>query len=384
MITHFIPRLPVADNGAVIGGSASCVASLIRAQSCDSPYTPMLLTGRAKDDVGDLNCVLEGTDVHALEMRASPVSPAYGVEFSIKALLRAAPLRGTTILHGHSGRWHYLGTTRALAARLKAPWVHTLYCPVPAGSRISKAIRALTANAQAIVGMSENVARSAIAAGVPEARVRHIDPCIDMTRFHRHGTRNETREKLRLPPDAEVVLFVGNDRPEKGFDSLWNAFQALAQERERLMVVATFEDKGSNASLRYDDPRGSMDRCRFLGVVRDMSDLMETADLAIFPFRNTDGPSDYPTAMLEAMAVGTPVIATAVGGIPEVVQHGKTGLLVRRDDAGALAAAMRQVLESRTLAKEMSINAKKLAQRRFSPEVVREQWDQLYQSIAPA
>jgi glycosyltransferase involved in cell wall biosynthesis len=113
-----------------------------------------------------------------------------------------------------------------------------------------------------------------------------------------------------------------------------------------------------------------------------MSDLMEAADVIVFPFRHTSGPSDYPTAMLEAMAIGTPVVATNVGGIPEVVVDGETGLLIPKDQPAALLTAVERMLDNPEKAVAMATVAQRMAQDRFNPEVVSRQWDELYESIS--
>ena len=383
VITHFIPRIPVTDNGVVIGGSASSLTSLLREQAQSSRERPRLLTGTVDTTSRALEALLPGVEVRTVEMRSRPVSAGYGAEFLARALRHAGEFRGTTVLHGHSGRWHYIGVASILAARLRVPWVHTLYCPIPEGGRAATAIPWLAKGAAAVIGMSENVARSAVAAGIPAEKVHHIDPCVDTDRYRPVGARARVRSELGLPADAEVVLFVGNDRPEKGFDTLWQAFLSLAPRRSTLYLVATFEKFGGSATVDLSRDGGARERTRFLGIVPAMSELMEAADVALFPFRNTFGPSDYPTALLEAMAVGTPVIGSSVGGIPEVVLPEETGQLVPRDDPEAIAAALNRTFDHPEAARTMARNAEGLVRRRFRPSVVANAWEEIYQTVAP-
>jgi glycosyltransferase involved in cell wall biosynthesis len=385
-VLHLIPRVAVAPPRIPIGGSAVSLLSLIEAQQHLDDHRIGLLTGVKQADVSPSSVLGSGVEVATVPMRGPPVSRRYGAEFTARSVSRASfweEALEPNIVHGHSGRWHYSLTTRLLARRLDCAWIHTLYCPIPGGASRAETwlMRRTLSRAAAVTGMSQNVVSSLARVGMPAHRLHHVDPCIDLERWQPTGDSRLTREKIGIPSDRQIVLFVGNAHPSKGFDILWNAIEALRGRGHNPYLIATFELRGHSHAGRMAEQlgRGRDADVRILGIVEDMPQLLGAADVLVVPFRSTDGPSDYPLPMLEAMAVGTPVIAADVGGVSEVIKDGETGLLIPPESPSHLASAIEELLTGRTSGDDLVHAARTLVQERFSPSVAARNWKRLYE-----
>lgn len=177
------------------------------------------------------------------------------------------------------------------------------------------------------------------ALGLPPARVTVIGNGVDPDRFHPMDRRRVLSE-LGLPDTAtRRVLAVARLSPEKGLDTLIRAASALPADVECLIVG----DGPSRSRLtRLARQTGVLARVRFVGE-RDSSEIanwLNAADLLCCPSRR----EGCPNVVLEAMACGLPVVASRVGGIPDLVRHDALGVLVPPHDAGALAEALREAL----------------------------------------
>ncbi len=385
-VLHVIPRLPVNARGTLIGGSASILVALARAQSQRDDHQVAIWTGATARD-GSLAALLgRGVQGNSVRLLSPPSSGAYGLELTARAAMGAcrsgADGFSPTLVHGHSGRWQYALTTWAVAARLHRPWIHTFYCPVGAPSLGARIARAVLSRARCLVGISRNVVASVARAGVSPDLLYHIPPGIDLSKWQPQGSRERIRQQLGIPPGAQAALFVGNADRSKGYDILFRAFQLARRTIPDLYLVATLEKKGRSDQTTICAAASGDNHLRFLGVVDDMPALMESADVLVLPFRHTFGPSDYPVPMLEAMAVGTPVIAAAVGGIPEVMRHRQTGLLVPPGDEEALSAALVEYFSGSVDRRMLAASARQLVMDRFSSERTADQWSRLYEDVA--
>lgn len=141
--------------------------------------------------------------------------------------------------------------------------------------------------------------------------------------------RSAARERLGLPLDRPVVLGIGRLHPIKGFDVL----AVAAQHLDALVAVI---GEGSERARLCDS------KLRLLGPRDDAGEVIAAADLVVVPSRS----EGFPQVPLQAMAAGLPVVATRVGGTPEVVVDGQTGILVPPEDPTALADAIQRVLAS--------------------------------------
>jgi len=195
---------------------------------------------------------------------------------------------------------------------------------------------------------------------------------VDTTRF-RPGDRAEARRLLDLPPDDPVILFVGRIDPIKGIDVLVDALCGLRSEMwltapPRLLLVGGGEGEPAFETLiARASAQNLLDRIDFVGSVphTDLPLYYHAADVVAVPsFYESFG-----LVAVEAMACGTPVVASRAGGLAFTVDDGQTGYLVQHNDPDALAAQLHTVLTDAPLRARLGAQATIAAQRFAWPVV---------------
>ena len=218
---------------------------------------------------------------------------------------------------------------------------------------------------------AERAARSGLLAG---CRVEHIPNGIDMEIF-RPLNKTQARGLLGLPQNGNILLFGAINAAEdhnKGFDLLCQALSiALAGGRDSFLPLV-FGAAESDAA-----PPLPM---RFLGRLHDNLTLAlaySAADVFVCPSRQ----DNLPNTVLESLACGTPAVAFAVGGIPDMVEHGVNGYLAATEDADDLAAGIALLLRDADLRQRMGQAGREKVERGFSSGVVARRHIVLYEDI---
>jgi glycosyltransferase involved in cell wall biosynthesis len=198
--------------------------------------------------------------------------------------------------------------------------------------------------------------------GLDPAKIRVVPNGVDIAAMDAARPGDAVRRELGLPEGLAVIGLVGRlDHWGKGHKEL---FTAMAGLKERYPIHALIIGDGR----RMDEVRGLAaslglgGEVHFLGPRQDVPDLLNAMDIFVLP-SYSEGVS---LALLEAMAAGKPVIATAVGGTPEVVTDGVTGLLIPPRDAGALAGALERLLADPAFAQHLGANARAHVRDHFS------------------
>jgi L-malate glycosyltransferase len=192
--------------------------------------------------------------------------------------------------------------------------------------------------------------------------------------------RRRVREELAIGPDRPLVVHVGNIRPWKGHTTLIKAARALREAVPDVVVVSIGAEKrsGDLARVRREaEEEGAGTTVRFLGRRPDAVDFIAGADVLVNP-SDVEG---LPLVVLEAMMAGTPVVATAAGGVPSIVVDGDTGRLVPVGRPEALAEAVAEVLTDTDAAKTMADNARTMAERDFGLEAMIAAHEALYRDV---
>lgn len=176
------------------------------------------------------------------------------------------------------------------------------------------------------------------------------------------ATRARLRAELDLDPDAFVLVCVAMLRPDKGQDHLIAALGRLkAQGLTPITLLAgdpTAESADYARSLHDAAAAQGVD-VRFLGYRDDVSALMQSADAVVIPSLT----EAQPRVAVQAFATGRPVVASAVGGVPEIVKDGETGWLVPAADPAALAQAIARVMTDPDAARRVAHGARRTAER---------------------
>jgi glycosyltransferase involved in cell wall biosynthesis len=170
---------------------------------------------------------------------------------------------------------------------------------------------------------------------------------------HTHASGTDIRAELGLSEDVPLVAAVGGLRPEKAFDLLLDAHrQLLGRLRHAHLVIAGDGPHREHLEGQVEQ-LGLAERVHLLGHRTDIDAILRRVDVGVMS-------SDWegmPLFVFECMAAGVPLVATAVGGLPDMVTDGETGLLVPPRDAAALAAALEQVLTRRELGQSLAASA---------------------------
>jgi glycosyltransferase involved in cell wall biosynthesis len=218
--------------------------------------------------------------------------------------------------------------------------------------------------------LMNKVDQSMLKSGIVASKV--IPNGVDLTIFH-PADRAETREELGLPQDVTILLFAANGIRKniwKDYNTLQSALKEISKTRAKILCIALGE-------TTPPEHIGDVE-IRFVPYQKDpqkVARYYQAADLYVHPTRA----DTFPNTVLEALACGTPVVASAVGGIPEQVVEEQTGFLVPVGDAHAMAERVLELLADKELRREMGERAADAAIRRFGLERMIEEYLTFYQ-----
>src|SRR6266540_1454521 len=196
--------------------------------------------------------------------------------------------------------------------------------------------RLLTADA--VISLNSEMTSELMSAGIDSERIRRIPNGVDCERFSppSRERRRDARSELGISEDALLTVFAGRLAEDKGTDYLIDAWRSVEQQ----CVVEPWTLIVAGDELRAGEYRGrgerELKRARFVGKVPDVRPLLHAADLLVHPSL-AEGLSNI---VLEAMAVGLPVVGTRTAGLEEQIEDGVTGVLVPPRDSEALAGAV--------------------------------------------
>lgn len=189
------------------------------------------------------------------------------------------------------------------------------------------------------------------------------------------GSRGSVRAELEWT-DEVIGIIVARIDGRKGHRVLLDALDEVRQSEPHVRLLVAGDGQDRAALERLTDEKGLRHMVRFLGNRSDVDALLDASDFFVLP-SDREG---LPLSVLEAMAHGLPIIASGVGGIPEVVEHRKEGLLVRPGDPSELAAAIRQLASSEHLRRSLGAAAKERARRQFSLTATVQNYQRIYEN----
>lgn len=297
----------------------------------------------------------------------------------VPRLARALAALRPEVLHTHLHTLPYALPARALARPVTTcPVVHTLH---NLAARESEWHGRLVQRAAFRAGVEPVAIGAAVAASIEEVyglRPRHtIENGIPVSAYRAPpGVRHEVRAALELPPHAPVLLTVGRLNAQKDHATLLDAFAepALGALDARLLVAGEGELRA--ALERRADALGVAGRVRFLGVRADVPRLLAASDLFVLASRWEGNP----LVVMEAMAAGLPVVATAVGCVPDLLSE-DAGRRVPAGDATAMAAAMHELAADASLRHALGSNGHAVARARFDTSTMARAYGELFHSV---
>lgn len=349
----------------VRGGMETMVSRLARALAARGHEIGVTCTQFGGPLAGDLEA--EGIRV--------TIVPTLGLFTNVRAPQLERWLREVKpdVVHVHSGTWHK--SARA-AHRAGVPRViHTVHGLLDVERWHDTLLKRLAArHTDEIVIVSEPL-RSFVASQTrrPEAELKLIVNGIDTSRFHPGPRTGALRQRTGIPAAATIIGNVARLQEVKNHELLIDAFSGLLARVTEAHLVVVGEGPLRPSLTEQVRRLGLQRRVHLIGTESDTAPIYREFDLYVLPSRS-EGTS---MSLLEAMASGIPVIATAVGGTPDLLAHGARGRLVPPDDRHALTRAMREVLAD-PARHDVAVAARRDVELQYSEAAMVSAYERLY------
>jgi N-acetyl-alpha-D-glucosaminyl L-malate synthase BshA len=357
-----------------VAGAEVLVAETIR--RLGRRITPVVFCLDAVGALGE-QMRAEGVDVVAFGRR-----PGFDARV-IWRLARQIRQRNLEVLHAHQYTPFFYGALAAAVSRTGTRIVfteHGRHWPdlVSAKRRLVNRL-VLDRLADRVTGVSAFSAQAlSTRDGFRSNRIQVIENGIDVSRYERPVDREALRRRLQLDPDRRYIATIARFHPVKDHPTLLRAFAIVSKAIDDVDLLLAGDGPLRPELERLVDELGIQGRVRFLGVRSDVADLLAAADL----FALSSLSEAASLTVLEAMASGTPVVVTDVGGNPEMIRRGVDGQLTPRGDATAMAETMIRVLREPQLAASMAARAAERARTTYPLERTVDRYYELYRELS--
>jgi glycosyltransferase involved in cell wall biosynthesis len=354
-----------------VGGPATHVIGLAAGLPRDG-FTVRLLAGREGRGEAGMQYLADEMGVRPeLVPELSPhLGPADALAFL--RLWRIFREWKPDVVHTHTAKAGAVGRAAARCAGVPVV-IHTFhghvlrgYFSPPAEAFFRMIERTLTRITDRIVTLSPALRDDLAAMGIaPPEKIDVIPLGMDLAAFRDCAARRgELRDELGIGPREALVGTVGRLVPIKNHRLFLESARSMVDSGNPVRCIIVGDGGLCDSLKEYASRLGIAERVRFLGWKKDMAPVYAALDL----FALTSDNEGTPVAVIEAMAAGVPVAATAVGGVPDVVRDGETGRLVPPGDARAMSRAWAAALSEKAESKRMADRARREVERQFGRE----------------
>lgn len=224
----------------------------------------------------------------------------------------------------------------------------------------------------AITAVSEHLRQETIRSFALSKPVEVIHNFIECTPLPSH--RESPIEPTR---NGSTLIHVSNFRSLKRVEDALHVFELVSRACPCCRMIMVGDGPETTAARKLAEQLGIADQVIFAGRTKDVVEHLDSADV----FLSTSEIESFGLAIAEAMARAVPVVSTNVGGVPEVVEHGKSGFLCTTGDVCGMACAVLQILMEPELARQMGLAGRERIKTCFSPEAIVPQYESLYRSL---
>lgn len=298
----------------------------------------------------------------------------------LRALRTIINRRRPDIVVTHQVKSHFL--VRLSGLHRKYPWVAFNHGYTTTDRKMqlyNRLDRSSLPHADRVVTVCQAFARELESKGIRGHRISVLHNSIRPEPSTSEAEAADLRKHLGIKPDEKVILAVGRLSKEKAQIDLIRAFGELHRTNPALKAKLVIAGDGPERAQLEASARTLeiADQIVFAGQVANMQPYYAIADLLV----NASHSEGSPYILLEAMAAGVPIVATAVGGVPEILTDGENALLVPPLDARAMAQSIEEVLCDKELAQKFSTKARALITTRFAPEIYVQKLVEIYQTV---
>ena len=372
-----------------MGGPALHVAYLT-AGLRDRGYDTTLVAGTLARGEDSMAFVAEelGIDVLKIEELGREISPVRDLLATVR-LARVIRRERPQILHTHTAKAGTVGRLAAILAGSRRPpvVVHTFHGHVlrgyfdPIRTRLFLALeRWLAAHSTALIAVGPQVRDDLVGLGVaPAERFTVIRLGIELeerVRADENG-RAETRRYLGVPAERFVVGWVGRMTAVKRTEDVLEAFKRLRENGVDACLCMVGDGPERERLERRAAELGVIRDTLFLGYQEDVAQYYAAFDALVLPSAN----EGTPVSVIEALAAQTPVVATRVGGVPDVVRDGEEGFLVDTGDTGGLAERLTRLARDPELRRRLGRSGRGRVLSRYAVERLLDDVDRLYREL---
>jgi glycosyltransferase involved in cell wall biosynthesis len=370
-----------------MGGPALHVSYLTK-DLASRGYDTTLVAGRIARGEDSMSYVADelGVDVIALSELHREISPLYD-PIAIARLVREIRRVRPHILHTHTAKAGAVGRTAALLAGDARPpvIVHTFHGHVlrgyfdPVRTRLFRETeRALASHTTRLIAVGPQVRDDLVELGVaPAEKFTVIRLGIDLeSRVRTQDRRAEFRRLFGIPEDRFVVGWIGRMTAIKRVPDILRSFDALLRQGVKATLCLVGDGPDRRAAEVQAKELGISHDVIFLGYQRDVSPYYALFDALVLPSAN----EGTPVVAIEALAAGRPVVATRVGGVPDVVTEGEDGYLVEVGDIDAIADALARLARDPELRRTMGERGRHVIPRSRVERLV-DDIDELYREL---
>ena len=373
-----------------IGGSVIQVISMTHLLESRG-YRTTLVRGTEDPDEGSMDHLAEQLGVRPVYVPSLRRDPGLHDLRALLGLLRIVAREKPRIVHTHAAKAGTLGRVAALLApgRSERVLVHTFHGHTLSGyfsprtTRMYRAIeRLLARRTDRLIAVSGEVRDELVEMGVaPVERFEVIRYGFDLSRLvvgesERSRRAAALRAELGIAPHSRLVTLIARLVPIKRVDRFLRVAARLADRGDvRLLIVGDGELR--DRLTASEEARALGERVRWAGFRADIPDVCFASDVVALTSDN----EGTPVSLIEALAAGTPVVSTNVGGVASVVRDGQTGLLAGAENEQGLAEAIVRLLDDAQLAERLAAEGRRHVLQTFGQERLVDDLDGLYRRL---